>query len=126
MADAPQIHFTKAAFQELIQYVGEVESDINSRFLAASGGLQLDDSLGSFLQPGNPSWDPPLGTLKSIANTFGGSVETKFRGLSDDWRTYKENLNDAMKVFDKTDDLASMDAGEFSKQYPDLGVGGGL
>jgi len=124
MADAPEIHFNRAAFEELICFIDGVEREINTSFLRPGLTLRLDESLGTFLKPGSPKWKPPVESVKGKANTFGESVYTKFRDLSDKWRTDKKNFTAALAIFQQTDDLATFSAQTFLEEYPDLGGSG--
>jgi hypothetical protein len=122
--DGHVIHFKKNSYQELIRFVDETNGELERRFLEARPTLSLDSTLGEAVRPGSETW-APVKQIKSGATAFGDSVHKDFLALDDDWTQYKSGLKDAIDIFEKHDDLATVSASEFVKEYPDLGNQGG-
>ncbi len=118
--DGHVIHFNKKSYQDLIRFVDETSNELDKRFLKARSTLTLDGTLGDAVRPGSPNW-APVKQVKDGAKQFGGSVHEKFLAVDEDWTQYKSDLKDAIDIFEKHDDLATVSADEFVKEHPDLG-----
>jgi len=119
------IHFNKASYEDLIRFIDEVNTDLETMFLKAQPTMSLDGSLGETLRPGSPGWTV-VKAVKDAAAGFGKSVHEKFTNLNDEWTQYVTALRGAIDFFEKHDDLATSSAQDFLTDHPDLGnLGGG-
>ncbi len=118
--DGRVIHFNKNSYQDLIRFVDETVKDLEKRFLRARSTLTLDVTLGDFVRPGSPKW-APVARVKEGAKVFGGSVHDKFLAVNEEWTQYISDLKDAIDIFEKADDLATVSAEDFVKEHPHFG-----
>jgi hypothetical protein len=122
MADAPVIHFDKAAFQALMNFVKTARQDVDDKFFKSTGGLMLNGDLGTDLMPGNDAWTP-VSKLRTAAGTFGASVTQQLGSFTDDLESYYQELGKALSVYHDQDDLATVSAESFVNSYPGLSGG---
>lgn len=119
MADETKTKFDSGQYEKLIKNVDTHEDELRKQFLGASAGIRLAADLGERVHAGNPEW-PAIQSLNESLGALGKSAETMNEKTSKDWRKFTEALNDAKRVFEDTDDLASYSATEFVQDYPDL------
>jgi hypothetical protein len=117
--------FDKAHYEQLLAYLLSVENDVDTspRRLGPSADLKLDSTLTSRFHPGSQDWSVAKDFLTQ-SGTFGNSVHTRLATFETDIRAFYKALKDAEEIFEKTDDLATYDAGKFGNDYPDVTGGG--
>ena len=120
---SPLIVFNSDNWRMLERFINETKLDLDNRFLKAVAGLRLDGSLKTDLKPGSEGW-AVVTALTDAAKTFGDSVQKEFTTLSGDWDTFVQTMIEAERIFDNYNDLATLSAQDFLKEYPDLAPGG--
>ncbi|SOD74978.1 hypothetical protein SAMN05892883_4175 [Jatrophihabitans sp. GAS493] len=118
------VKFDKASYLKLIAFVDGVNNDADTRFLRATAGMSLDDTLSSRLHPGSPAWDQASRVL-TASDIFGTSVNTQIGTWVSNGRAWVNALNKATDVFENTDDLAAYSADTFVSAYPGVGTSSG-
>jgi hypothetical protein len=116
--------FDKAHYEQLLAYLLSVEKDvdINPKLLGPSVDLKLDPTLSTTFHPGSQDWSTAKAFLDR-AGAFGNSVHTRLAGFETDVRNFYTALKNAEGIFEKTNDLATYDAGKFGQDYPDVAGG---
>jgi hypothetical protein len=122
MADSANVTaFDKGHYEQLITYLRSLDDGVNTNpvALGTSGDLKLDNTLSSRLKAGSQSWEIAK-NLAAQAGIFGNSVHARYTSFDEEMRAFVKALKDAEDVFENTNDLATMDAGKFAKDHPDI------
>jgi hypothetical protein len=114
--------FDKAHYEQLLAYLRSLDDGVNTNPIALgpSGNLKLDEALSARLKPGSQSWDVAK-QLAAQAGIFGKSVHDYYTSFDQEMRAFVKALKGAEDVFDDTNDLTKVDAGQFASDHPDVG-----
>src|SRR5690606_15578427 len=118
----PNVTFDEASYRQLMAAIDELESTILKAIYSDTTHIHLDNSL--LLQPKGQTFDPAE-NLNSWANEFGSSVKSNTKKLQLAFDKFHRALENAVTVFNDTNDLAAYTASAFTSEFPGFGSSGG-
>jgi hypothetical protein len=109
--------FSKDQYQKLIGFVNDSDDYLNDDIV-----IQPDNDV-DFRAPeffaGAAGWHPAANATEQV-KAMSTSLYTQLDGLGREFHQFAGALKDAASVFEKTDDLASYSATDFTDKYPSV------
>jgi hypothetical protein len=114
--------FSKDQYQRLIGFVNDADDYLNDDIV-----IQPDNDVdfrSPEYDPGSATWHPAQHATENV-KALSTSLYGQLDGLGKEFHQFAGALKDAAGVFEKTDDLASYSATDFTDKYPGITGGAG-